>query len=240
MRDQEVVDLYEAYSSIYTPQEETPNDFESWVYELVNEGYDLSEYTWDEMAEIYTEEVEQLDEKKGERPRGLPHGPVGKGFRTLTLSQRREMMKRAKQHTRAAMKSPHEYGPSHARSSAINSALENPRLRAEEYDAFDYILDHLISEGYADDVDAALVMMSNMSEDWRQSIVEGFPNVPVTNRPGDYGTGQLKLMTTPSGQSGYINPHSRGEFLPPDAVNKIMSGKLMVKRQQKSSTNNVA
>jgi hypothetical protein len=238
MRDQEVVDLQEAYSSIYTPNQ-ISEDFENWVYELVNEGYDLSEYTWDEMVEIYTEEVEQLDEKKGERPRGLPHGPVGRGFRKLTLPQREEMMKRAKKHTRAAMNSGDEYGNSHSSSAAINSALDNPRLR-EGYDAFDYILDHLISEGYADDVDSALVMMSNMSEEWRQSIVEGFPNVPVTNRPGDYGTEQLKLMRTPSGQSGYINPHSRGEFLPPDAVNKIMSGKLMVKRQQKSSTNNVA
>jgi hypothetical protein len=44
-------------------------------------------------------------------------------------------------------------------------------IQAEEYDAFDYILDHLISEGYADDVDAALVMMSNMSEDWRYNII---------------------------------------------------------------------
>jgi hypothetical protein len=28
----------------------------------VEEGYDLSEYTWDDMVEIYLEEVENLDE----------------------------------------------------------------------------------------------------------------------------------------------------------------------------------
>lgn len=28
-------------------------EFELWVNELVNEGYDLSEYTWDEMYELY-------------------------------------------------------------------------------------------------------------------------------------------------------------------------------------------
>ena len=31
-------------------------DFELWVDELINEGYDLSEYTWDDMAEIYMSE----------------------------------------------------------------------------------------------------------------------------------------------------------------------------------------
>lgn len=31
-------------------------DFELWLDELINEGYDLSEYTWDDMAEIYMSE----------------------------------------------------------------------------------------------------------------------------------------------------------------------------------------
>ena len=37
---------------------------------------------------------------------------------------------------------------------------------------FDYIMEYLISEGYADTNENALVIMANMSEDWRQSIVE--------------------------------------------------------------------
>lgn len=32
-------------------------EFESWVNELVEEGYDLSEYTWDEVYEIYISEA---------------------------------------------------------------------------------------------------------------------------------------------------------------------------------------
>jgi len=31
-------------------------DFELWVHELLEEGYDLSDYTWDEMFDIYIEE----------------------------------------------------------------------------------------------------------------------------------------------------------------------------------------
>ena len=42
----------------------------------------------------------------------------------------------------------------------------------DSYDIFDTILDYLISEGYADTNENALVIMSNMSEEWRESIVE--------------------------------------------------------------------
>jgi hypothetical protein len=33
-------------------------DLEAWVDELIAEGYDLSEYTWEEVAEIYAQELE--------------------------------------------------------------------------------------------------------------------------------------------------------------------------------------
>jgi hypothetical protein len=47
------------------------------------------------------------------------------------------------------------------------------RLNMEmEYDTFDTILEHLVAEGYADTNEAALVIMANMSEDWRQSILD--------------------------------------------------------------------
>ena len=42
----------------------------------------------------------------------------------------------------------------------------------EEYDIFDAILEHLIAEGYADTNESALVIMANMSEEWRSNIVE--------------------------------------------------------------------
>ena len=39
-------------------------------------------------------------------------------------------------------------------------------------DLFDIVKGHLMSEGYADTEEAALAIMANMSEEWRQSIVE--------------------------------------------------------------------
>jgi len=45
-------------------------------------------------------------------------------------------------------------------------------VRKEETDFFDTILEYLVAEGYADTNKAALAIMANMSEEWKQSIVE--------------------------------------------------------------------
>jgi len=42
----------------------------------------------------------------------------------------------------------------------------------ESVDLFDYILEHLVAEGYADTNKAAIAIMANMSEEWKQDIVE--------------------------------------------------------------------
>jgi hypothetical protein len=60
--------------------------------------------------------------------------------------------------------------------------------RKEEIDLFDTILEHLVAEGYADTNESALVIMANMSEEWRQSIVEGKSDRPL----------------------GYMHPFARG------------------------------
>jgi len=41
------------------------------------------------------------------------------------------------------------------------------------YDLFDVIKGHLLDEGYADTEESALAIMANMSEQWKQSILEG-------------------------------------------------------------------
>ena len=42
----------------------------------------------------------------------------------------------------------------------------------EGVDLFDYLLEYLVAEGYADTNKAALAIMANMGEEWKQSIVE--------------------------------------------------------------------
>ena len=42
----------------------------------------------------------------------------------------------------------------------------------ESVDVFDYVLEHLVAEGYADTNENALVIMTNMSEEWREEIID--------------------------------------------------------------------
>ena len=59
----------------------------------------------------------------------------------------------------------------------------NPAYAPESVGVFDVIKGHLIDEGYADTEEAALVIMANMSEEWRQSIIEsGYFPTPESRR----------------------------------------------------------
>jgi len=58
----------------------------------------------------------------------------------------------------------------------------------DSYDLYDIILSHLLDEGYADTQEQAEVIMVNMSEDWRESIMEGkkeFPHKKVDRQVYD-------------------------------------------------------
>ena len=46
-----------------------------------------------------------------------------------------------------------------------------PGMAHESYDLFVYIMEYLITEGYADTNENALVIMANMSEQWKNSII---------------------------------------------------------------------
>ena len=46
-------------------------------------------------------------------------------------------------------------------------------------ESYEIVLEHLIVEGYADTNENALVIMANMSEEWRQSIMEGKSDRPL-------------------------------------------------------------
>jgi hypothetical protein len=65
MNSKNLKGLCEAYGGIYTPQELTEEqvweEVETWVNSLLEEGYDLSDYTWEEMFEAYLNEASQGD-----------------------------------------------------------------------------------------------------------------------------------------------------------------------------------
>ena len=59
----------------------------------------------------------------------------------------------------------------------------------QSFDIFDVIKGHLIDEGYADTEEAALQIMANMSEEWRESIVENRGMSHSGGKPGASGDG---------------------------------------------------
>ena len=103
-----------------------------------------------------SQEVEQLDEAtysaKAARA-GKDIGKPGKAFAKIA----KEAGKR--------------YGSEERGKKVAGAVLA--KLRAEETDLFDYILEHLVAEGYAETNEAAIAIMANMSEEWKKSIIEG-------------------------------------------------------------------
>ena len=266
----QVVGLMEAYNAVHTPQineEQVWGEVESWVNSLVEEGYDLSEFTWEEMYENYLNEYAGggVSGSGGAatmyaRPRsnsgpvqsrfarpmnaGTPQTYGGGRVQPVTVrppvaslpSSARQVTQypqgvstgvgggnagasrqapaarpaapaparpAAPAPARPAAPAARPAAPAAARPPAAttgNPPLKPPalppvpgkpslasqaaELRAmqaasrqrqgltQSFDVFDVIKGHLIDEGYADTEEAALKIMANMSEEWRESIVE--------------------------------------------------------------------
>jgi hypothetical protein len=278
----EVANLMEAYNAVYAPQELTEEqvweEVENWVNSLVEEGYDLSEYTWEEMYEYFVTEapltigpggfniggkpVQQGMSPIFNRPRptvpqkGLSIGPGGFNIGGKPVQQDMSpIFQRPGQPaptrpatpvrppaasvrppvaparpaapvrpsaapTRPSTTSVRPSAPAAVSStstaptrtfnplmqrtfgyqtgnapdqvaaasagrpipsgSALGAAA-NPEVRKklnlpainlnQSFDPFDVVMGHLLDEGYADNEEAALQIMANMSEEWKQSIV---------------------------------------------------------------------
>ena len=89
---------------------------------------------------------------------------------------------------------------------ALNTVVSGVRTLTQSYDLYDIILSHLLDEGYADTEEAATAIMVNMSEDWRQSIVEDIAGNQYTPNPiGNAiktGAGLIKKVLGNSSSSG--------------------------------------
>ncbi len=169
-------------------------DFEMWVDGLLNEGYDLSNWTSMGLYEYY----EQLCEESVE----IGQSPTPGGITPKRM-------------------------PS---STVINRTPRDRKLTPiESYkESYDIIFDYLIDEGYADTEDSALVIMANMSEEWRQSIVEGmFDFLPqgktVIQKPEDKRNPLQKY-------SDAINPLFAG--LPRAKFAGLPQGKTVIQKPQ--------
>ena len=269
MNSKEYWGLMEAYSGVYDPEIrhslEEKAQFENWVNSLVEEGYDLSDYTWEEVYEIYMSEglIDKFD-KFGKDPYGVLQD-VKRSATGAAQSLGRQLTRAkdavAREAQRRSVLSPREtpenkwlrtgsYGDKPARPAAApaarpaaapasskpaptssstseppkrtfnplmqktfgyqtGNAPDQQRARADaivksgavaalkpsstpspsagpvnratgskkpgsvynSFDVFDLVKGHLLDEGYADTEDAAMAIMANMSEEWRNSIL---------------------------------------------------------------------
>ena len=106
-----------------------------------------------------------------------PNKPVPGTFTTTTPGQREKISKGDTTIDRGLYKQPRVgAGPTANERSRYNTAKVQQgsadRMKIEQVDLYDIILSHLLDEGYADTNKAATAIMANMSEEWKQSIVE--------------------------------------------------------------------
>ena len=148
MEAKHIQDIMEAYASLYAQPEQ----------EVLSE-------------EVISEEV--LEEKKriahGSGKKAMP----SKKERSALAKKARageDIGKPGKGFKKVAEKAAKQYGSKEAGERVAAAAMF--RNEEVETDTFDIILEYLVAEGYADTNKAALAIMANMSEEWKQSIVE--------------------------------------------------------------------
>ena len=116
-------------------------------------------------------------------------------------------------------------------------------LANEEFDNFDVILEYLVAEGYADTNENALAIMANMSEEWRQSIVEGSTGFSVPSRIDDFNNRRDELKNSYKQDVGprIPGPSGGGQYGEPPApkagVLKLARGTSSLKRGVESKNN---
>ena len=87
----------------------------------------------------------------------------------------------------------------------------------QDVDMFDIVKGHLMSEGYADSEESAIAIMANMSEEWRQSILEVVTTTGATAPkavPSQAFPGRPYMGLNRPYQEPFINPS--GERAPVD------------------------
>jgi hypothetical protein len=113
-------------------------------------------------------------------------------------AKRRNEMMRVDSHMRGEV---HPLIRAHSPKKSKAKEAENRRrgTQKEEVDIYDIILSHLLDEGYADNQESAEVMMVNMSEEWRDSIVEAKKPLPISKMKKK----EDKLLDSPEATEKY-------------------------------------
>jgi len=105
----------------------------------------------------------------------------------------------------------------------------NKETKKEEYDIYDIILSHLLDEGYAETPQGAEAIMVNMSEEWRDSIIE------AKEDEGKSKEEKRRIRTERSGRTGpYADYERRGAHRERDERNKDLADLRKGKKKNSS------
>jgi hypothetical protein len=185
MNSQELRALQEAYNQVYAPQEldEAEGSYGQTPKAQQKMG-DLANKRRNTPASEYSERGEKKKKvdaavKHSNRMSNPDAGDRGKKSTKpyWTSDTRKGMTQKDRNWRRGA----DEYGHSGYDGEGGGGSLPKGKklerqkktgVSAESFDLFDYILEYLVAEGYADTNEAAISIMVNMSEDWRESIME--------------------------------------------------------------------
>jgi hypothetical protein len=190
MNSQDLQNLQEAYSHVYSVDEERAPGVKPY-----KPGPTGAEVRADAKAAAKKKAASSADksgygpEEKFKSDWKLRATPSSKSKRKdgteETVSQRMDREKPYGKRMTGEMA--REYGSRHAaevtrvvKGSGEPQSVTYPRMkskpskdivRKEEVDIYDIILSHLLDEGYAETQEAAEAIMVNMSEEWRDSII---------------------------------------------------------------------
>ena len=199
MTSKKYLTLREAYASIYEKKEKPEMEDDSKHEE--EEGEKKSKHSKKEKEE----ESESVEEGFGEKAAEF----LDKGTKKIQsgLEKMGVPINRAKRQMGTSPR-----GAKIMRDAGVGPS-EKPTGLNNSADLFDIVKGHLMSEGYADTEEAALAIMANMSEEWRQSIVEGLTSDQEARRREL--SRQINKAGTP-GNPGVNDPATRkmqGEYI---------------------------
>jgi hypothetical protein len=145
------------------------DQFKSWVNELLDEGYDLSDYTWDELYEGYKKLPVGRMIVQSARKSAFALDKANRGDekgKDKDIKDIQKMAKVASRHSTIKGKAKIR-GEGQAALNRIRGEAKN-----ESVDFYDVVLEYLLDEGFADTLEGAEAIMVNMSEEWIEGILE--------------------------------------------------------------------
>ena len=188
-------------------------EVELWVNELLEEGYDLSEYTWDDMFDIYeatamakrgydeTEIRNKIAKSTGggrfaDKATALENQPTY-GNKSKKAARENLARKQRGDFRRTTSSNPGLHGYAYksndpavkakqAARGAQRGALtpnEKKELNREAYETYEFVASYLLENNFANTVEDANVIINNMSENWFESIMEDIRGASYTPNP---------------------------------------------------------